>query len=143
MGFYLKRDGEVKRTYGITRWPQILQLARAYGWKTAGTTVDEGSGIILPTKWDGGYDSMDGQLVSAEDAANFADALEKSLSHFSRLDNERTLQFQIKTNTWSPPNEYQRSALHYFVKDENMVDAHRGSLIDLIELCREGEFRIH
>ena len=85
MGFYLVRDKEVKRTYGIARWPKILQLARAYGWKPEGTTVDEESGIILPTKWNAGYKSMDGQLVSAEDASSFADALEKSAIAFSSL----------------------------------------------------------
>lgn len=143
MGFYLVRDGEVKRTYGIARWPKILQLARAYSWKPAGTTVDEESGIILPAKWDGGYDSMDGQLVSAEDADNFADALEKALSHFPRSNQEKTFEYQIKTNTWIPPNEYQRSALHYFLKDETFNEAHEGSLADLIRFCREGAFRIH
>ena len=33
----------------------------------------------MPDRWDGGYISNDFQIVTAEDAANMADALDRSL----------------------------------------------------------------
>jgi hypothetical protein len=142
MGFYLIREGEVKRRYGISRWPAMLRLARAYGWKPAGTTIDEESGIILTGKWTGSYEAMAGELVSTEDASNLAAALERALTHFPRQDEEETLQYQLKNNLWRPPNEYESKALQWFIKDEEQTDFQAQSLVDFIAFCREGAFRI-
>src|SRR5439155_9949269 len=59
------------------RWPKLLRLAQAYGWRPRGTTLPEDS----DGSWDRNYTSNDGQVVSSEDAAALADALEAALPH--------------------------------------------------------------
>ena len=146
MGFYLVRDGEVKKRYGTRQWPDLLALARAYGWQAAGTTLDEVSGLMLTGKWSGTYTGMDGQLVSSEDASNLADALERALVHFPRQDAEQTLDYQIKTHLWRPATLDEARALRTYLGDDepSLVREAMGesALTGLITFCREGGFRI-
>ena len=62
-------------------WEEILQFARQYGWKPAGTKrytyPDEEPHEI--SDWSGTYLSSNAQFASAEDAANLAEALERVL----------------------------------------------------------------
>lgn len=69
-------------------WSKALNLAVAYGWTPAGTLTPphwqdpgfmEDAGWKVIPEWDGGYNTNDGQLVTAEDAKALADALENSL----------------------------------------------------------------
>ena len=71
-------------------WPKALDLARGYGWKPKGTTLDEKfyghilkrwreeSGYIPPTPGDYEPEEMY-KDVSSEDADALADALEKAI----------------------------------------------------------------
>lgn len=73
MGFDLRGHGEFR--YGISGWPNILELALKNGWNPMGTQVDDdrypdGLG------WPGTYGTNDRQWVRPEDAAGMADALE-------------------------------------------------------------------
>jgi len=67
-------------------WVKLLELAHLYGWAPSGTTLPgfehEGLGYLelaAGEVWDGHYDSNDGQVVSASDAAALAAALERAL----------------------------------------------------------------
>ena len=127
MGFYLVREDEVIKRYGMRQWPAIIRLVRAYKWKP---------------KQSGNYDTMSGQLVSTEDANSMADALERALVHFPNVEAELKLELQVKTGLWRPPNESEEKELQLFLEHKTSFGDNR-ILIDLIEFCREGEFRIH
>ena len=59
--------------FNIYGWRAVLALAEMNGWEPAGTVLEQELG------WSGGYDTNDGQTVTAEDAARLADALERAL----------------------------------------------------------------
>ncbi len=71
--------------FTIFSWADMLDLAMTHGWKPQGTQPWEPedeydcswSGGDPPT-WDGGYSSNDGQVVTASDSRNLADALQKA-----------------------------------------------------------------
>ena len=72
-------------------WARILYLAKDCGWKSAGTLSpydhdDPNSEYYSPEPWHGGYASNEGQMVSADDACAFADALEMACA---RIPDER------------------------------------------------------
>ena len=142
MGFYLRRGTQVERRYGLSQWPAILRLARAFGWKATGTTIDEQAGVTSTKKWSGSYEAMAHQWVSAQDANNLADAIERTLVYFPRQDEEKTLAYQVKTNRWGPPNKYEEEALRWFFKDAELIITHEMSLADFVAYCREGAFEI-
>ncbi len=61
-------------------WGQLLGLARMYGWKPAGTQAPrDWSSEEEGRAWSGDYVSNSGQIVSAEDAAGLANAMERGL----------------------------------------------------------------
>ncbi len=65
--------------FTITEWDLILQLAEAYGWEPEGTKLP-GPGHDTPDQsWSGTYFTNSYQLVTREDAAALAEALERSL----------------------------------------------------------------
>src|SRR5688572_18553391 len=71
---------------GTVHWMKILQGAEQYGgWTPAGTVAPAGMGTGggYPL-WDGNYTSNDGQVVTEEDAAALAAALERALNHISQ-----------------------------------------------------------
>lgn len=142
MGYYLSRNRNVERRYGMSRWPAMLNLARAYGWQAMGTVLDEESGVKVEGKWSGIYEAMAHQLVCTEDAFNLADALQRALTHFPRDDGEETLRYQVENNLWRPPNEWEAKALHSFLKNEAEIELEEKMLLDFIGYCREGAFRI-
>ncbi len=142
MGFYLSRGEEVEKRYGISRWPAMINLARAFGWESAGTILDDESGVTPIGKWSGSYEDMAYQLVTAQDANNLADAIERALAYFPRQDQERTLAYQVKTNWWRPPNEYENKALRWFFKEPEAIEPEEKSLADFVDYCRKGAFRI-
>jgi hypothetical protein len=79
MGFDLvsHTDGSYFR-WNLIDWPKVLELGRMFGWRPAGTIRYAEDGSPDPG-WDGGYVTNDLQVVSAEDAAALADALERAL----------------------------------------------------------------
>jgi hypothetical protein len=86
-------------------WSKVLRLGVMFGWEPAGTEANvdfvlcckygipeaEGGGFTgtqeerdlfaeeVRREWDGGYCSNDYQIITAEDARNLADALERAL----------------------------------------------------------------
>ena len=96
------KSGEGEDQYiNIDGWHQLRSIARLYGWKPQGTTLDvwthktngEKHYSFRPSEysdddgewgpapdWDGSYDSNDGQEISESDAANLAQALERLLA---------------------------------------------------------------
>lgn len=65
-------------------WATVLELAQRYGWQPRGTLPPEDweeAGDEPGESWDGDdYGSNEGQLVTAEDAAGIAEALQAALS---------------------------------------------------------------
>ncbi|HEY1684066.1 MAG TPA: hypothetical protein VGG19_04840 [Tepidisphaeraceae bacterium] len=63
------------------RWPKLLRIAKANGWKPAGTTQSPEDEIYFPGgRWDrDNYTTNDGQTVTAEDAIALGAALESAL----------------------------------------------------------------
>tara|TARA_Y100001934_G_C12342833_1_gene771119 strand:- start:1664 stop:2002 length:339 start_codon:yes stop_codon:yes gene_type:complete len=68
-------------------WRETFELAIENGWKPAGTKPPDeettkklyGCDSQMVDNWNGGYFSNDFQLVTAEDATNMANALDRSL----------------------------------------------------------------
>lgn len=54
-------------------WPQLLGIATKNGWEPAGTIMDDNP------EWNGSYAMNSRQTIRAEDAANLAAALRRSL----------------------------------------------------------------
>jgi hypothetical protein len=94
-------------------WPELLDLARLYGWDPTGTAAP-GAGSGEP--WSGGYLSNDHQGVSTPDAAGLADAIEQAL-------------LDLEAGVCPTPIER-------FSKGK------RGLLRRFIRFCREGGFAI-
>ena len=67
----------------ISRWQLLLELGRTFGWQPEGTTYELPSGSKLTAAALRDYDPgspADRKLISAQDAANWARALEKAQS---------------------------------------------------------------
>jgi hypothetical protein len=97
MGFDLSNKQGQSWHFNISDWPDMLHLAELYGWEPEGTTLDpehlasvmqeedlppeEAAAQIAQAQesWQGGYGTNDFQVVSAQDAAALADALERAL----------------------------------------------------------------
>ena len=87
MGMDLSGAGGYQR-FSNASWRDVLELAHLYGWKPAGTEpgqwCDPETGELDeqlsgdPDEWCGTYFGNDYQWVTAEDAANMADALERA-----------------------------------------------------------------
>ena len=87
MGFDLEGNSGSFRVSN-SGWPEVLAIAEKYGWKPAGTNPPKG---IKKSEWDGGYHTMDGQLVTARDASALASAIDSALNdNFQRVSIERT-----------------------------------------------------
>ena len=67
--------------FGIDIWPVVLKLAQSYGWKPEGTQGPDydDPNLKMSDDWDGNYLTNDGQIVTDDDAAALADALESAL----------------------------------------------------------------
>ncbi len=77
MGMALGRAGGDYFGVSYSLWAAMLELARRWGWRPAGTDPPGGCD---PAGWGGSYYSSDGQRCRAEDARALADALERFLS---------------------------------------------------------------
>src|SRR5262245_8037613 len=76
-------SGCTSGTWDFYRW-----LARNYGWTEPGTVKPKGMRFWF-RQWDGGYHWNEGQWVTREDAAAFADALERNLNDPARAERQR------------------------------------------------------
>ncbi|PZV04922.1 MAG: hypothetical protein DCF22_25085 [Leptolyngbya sp.] len=122
----------------VFSWGHMLCLARLYGWQPAGTVIDEADLQDFPNgKWNGGYQSNDGQKVTTEDARNMADALEKALADIPDHD---ALEYkkELGGGILIAPNGPDVSALKWFSGNESKEYVRK-----FIAYCRAGEFKIY
>ncbi|PWU18714.1 MAG: hypothetical protein C5B50_08440 [Verrucomicrobia bacterium] len=70
-------------------WSFYLNLAEEYGWRPAGTLPPKS--YPDPAKWPGEYDWNAGQIVSAVDPRQLAEALERALADPQRAEREKLL----------------------------------------------------
>ncbi len=88
MGFDLTAESGDYFHFNWAGWTQILKEAWDYGWRPQGTLCPDwyivgtdlrAADVYDKEKWEGGYFSNDGQVVTAEDACAIAQALERAL----------------------------------------------------------------
>jgi len=113
-------------------WPKLLRLAQAHGWRPRGTTLPGDSGGT----WDRNYTSNDGQIVSAEDAAALADALEAALPHIP--DHDALAEYR------EPDGMLEIAPRHPPAPDSAWFSTPSGkaNVAAFIRFCREGAFQI-
>ena len=82
MGMDLSGAGGRFRFTG-EQWIAVLRLGCQYGWEAAGTEApelpDENGEMVVCDGWEGSYGFNDFQTVTADDAKNLADAIERAL----------------------------------------------------------------
>jgi hypothetical protein len=119
-------------------WRAVLDLAHDYGgWVPAGTQAPQFDDEPPWHDWSGTYFSNDRQLVTAEDARNLADALERALSDVPR---EKT--WVTKVLRTVDGREFEGmpddlNPLEHFSGPDG-----RRYLEEFIRFCRAGEFVI-
>ncbi len=124
--------------YTSSAWDFYRWLARKYGWKPCGTRPPRRVRFWF-RKWDGGYHWNEGQWVTREDAAAFADALERNLQDPDRATRQRMVARAVSA-------EIQRLAREHGVELPDRSETEPlptdDDLVQLISFCRKGSFRI-
>jgi hypothetical protein len=142
MGMDLSGKGGYFR-FSNSAWCAVLELAYEHGWEPAGTkapeftfyapdgvTVDEVETRTwrqLYRDWNGSYFGNAFQVVSDEDAANIAEALERALDDVSDEGGGRHL---------LPP------AQHQAARRGELSQEDKDYLQEFIKFCRAGAFSI-
>jgi hypothetical protein len=173
MGMDLRGEGGYFRS-SHRAWGTALKLAWEHGWEPAGTkppefTVYASDGVTVDevatrswrhcyANWDGGYFSNDYQVVSDEDAANIADALERALDYvpdesaeddvltpaqhqayrrgeLPREELDKAIEQFMEGQAASPPQIPPQTPAWYFAGEKDY-------LWELIIFCRAGRFSI-
>jgi hypothetical protein len=173
MGMDLSGKGGYFR-FSQGRWGAVLKLAHEHGWEPAGTvppefTVYAPDGVTVDevrtraerqsyANWEGGYFTNDTQVVSDEDAANIADALERALDdvpyggngddllnstqyqaaqrgELSREELDKVLEQVMERRAGSPPRIPPQTPTWYFAGEKDY-------LREFITFCRAGAFVI-
>ncbi|HWE35075.1 MAG TPA: hypothetical protein VG406_00775 [Isosphaeraceae bacterium] len=142
MGLDLISESGDSYRFGGFGWATILGLAQRYGWEPRGTLPPEGweeSEGEPNEPWDGeNYGTCDGQLVSAEDAAAIADALEAALAD------------PAVPEVLAAMGAEQREQVERMVPPELAAsfaglpgyDGYRATIVEFAAFCRKGGFRI-
>lgn len=132
---------ETGATSGCTSsaWDFYRWLAERYGWRPAGTRAPKRLRFRF-FRWDGGYHWNEGQWITREDAAAFADALERNLRDPDRADAQREVIRAISAEVLRRAWEEHGIAL----PDDSETDplASDDDLRELIAFFRLGSFRI-
>jgi hypothetical protein len=89
--------------------------------------------MLDPSQWDGGYCSNDGQIVTAQDAATFADALERALPDIPDYGCQALGLTKGGYVFLANPD------MHPF---EYFSGAEKQHVVSFIQLCRKGSFEI-
>ena len=173
MGMDLSGKGGYFRfsNYG---WRAALELAHEHGWEPAGTelpditvyapdgvTVDEVATRAerkLYATWDRGYFWNENQVVSDEDAANIADALERALDDVPDESAEDDLLTPAQHQAYRRgelPREELNKAIEQFMEGQAAAPpqippqtpacyfaGEKDYLRELITFCRAGRFAI-
>ena len=131
---------------GNITWFKFLSVAMHYGWKPRGSLPPEDLPEHEQVTWDGSYWVNFGQIVTAEDAAGLADALERSLSEVEKTPDE-------KPDAGSDPIEHLTRLMDdmdaYLKKPElppaavGVTNLHTDKLRELVAFCRQGGFQIY
>lgn len=142
MGMDLTSESGDYLRFGGFGWAIILELAERFGWEPRGTLPPEGleEADDEPMEpWDGdNYGSNDGQIVTAEDAAAIADALQAALSDpeaSAVLAEMGAVQRQQVEQMVPPEVAASFAALPSF-------EQYRPTIESFIAFCRKGRFRI-
>ena len=151
--------------FNITAWSRLLALAKFYGWKPAGTLSpcknwdddwQDYSSDPYPEGWNGTYFSNDSQVVTAEDAARLADALEKALDDLPDIESPRLIA-ELGPGDHVPGSGIDASFINMLLEAGNSItcinpDLHplemlagpemKSAIIGFIAMCRKGAFEI-
>ena len=124
--------------FSVFVWDQTLALARMYGWRPAGTQppkdwATDGEGRV----WSGSYIVNGGQMVTAKDAAQLANALERGLDDIP--DFYAAWHKAVKGEDGGPliPVGESLSPL------EALSGENKLAIRKFIAFCRQGAFKIH
>ena len=135
MGVDLNSESGDSTSFGYGGWSMLLDLAQHYGWKPLGTEPPED---LAAEDWDRDYDSSDGQLVTAADAASLAAALERAAAdpqlHTVVMGMDETNRETIVEQVGP------ELAASYVGVDD--FEEYRDSLLEFAAFCQEGAFRI-
>jgi len=118
-------------SFRIIIWPLLLILATNYGWEPAGTEtpfIYESDEAKLG-KWEGGYCSNDGQVVTSDDAAALADALERALMDIPDQPSDVNMEDLLRLK------DLKQQGL-------NVFGGWKPIIVKFIKLCRKGAFYI-
>jgi hypothetical protein len=152
----INQSTEVCRRFSRQSWTKALELARAYGWKPAGTAPPAFHRVHeIGAEWSGTYLTNDGQVVKAEDALFLAAALERSLSDVPEanvpIDWASKFWLEDDLPEWLSPEE---KALIEEELEDGLLDTmgthprdffagdEKRLLLGLIRFCRLGSFEI-
>ncbi|MGN7997893.1 hypothetical protein [Sphingomonas sp. 22176] len=129
MAFDLKNEHGREFRIGGGPWAVYLNLASSFGWQPEGTTLES------DPDWRGGYDSNDGQTVSASDAHNLCRHLVTAAHHpkfgFAVADVIRRLEEQIEATGRAIPDAMR-------IKPDTITE----SFNDVCLFLNEGSFQI-
>jgi hypothetical protein len=136
MGVDLCSESGKSTRFGYGGWAMVLNLAQRYGWKPLGTEPPEG--MDNPAEWEGGYDSSDGQRVSAADARALAEALAAAVAdpdlHVTVMGMDARRRQEVLEQVGP-----ELAASYVGVQD---FAEYREYLREFSEFCRGGAFRI-
>ena len=123
-------------------WSFFLELAEAYGWKSAGTASPQWKWYQFWKRsraWDGGYASNDGQTVAREDAAAMADALSRVLADPDGDEKQREVNRKLDEEVRALAKR--RYGITLAASKDDSIAAPT-DLQALIEFLRSGSFQI-
>jgi hypothetical protein len=136
---------ELKRTHAQiklspTVWILTIELARICGWKPCGTHQSDGTDTLDALgdvrhliAWQTEYLSNDGQTVTARDAGQLADALQRAAT-----EGERILIDWSEGRSAAPADvRTTPCGFHWFMTSDG-----RNHLSSIADFCRGGEFQI-
>ncbi len=164
MGVDLRGAGSSFR-FNWSGWRHVLTMAHVYGWQPAGTQFNvgmyrcleevhaetEGEEIdreelerelaLSVSSWEGGYGSNDCQIVTAQDAANIAVALELALDDVPDVNvlASKTETFPLANGEYVEciPSGVEVNCFEWFSGPDG-----KQYLREFIEFCKTGEFSI-
>jgi len=151
MGYDLYREGDYTGSETYFRWniwgfPPVRYLGELYGWIPKGTVIeawtdDDGKEHEASEAW---YDTNDGQLVSAEDAQSWADALKLAIVD---IKNNPIVKDGSKSNKIDDAYMKEREEIHNKVPDTIMRQFNTNNSIEYLEryitFLEDGEFKIY